>query len=357
MKNHTRENIAGMEGYVPGEQPKDRTYIKLNANENAYPPSPRVGEALAAFAANRLRVYPDPVANELRREAARLADLPDENWVICGNGSDDLLTIGVRTFVDQGGAIASFDPSYSLYPVLADIQGADCVLIPLTAEFEMPPDCLEQAAGASVLFIVRPNAPTANSFPMAEVRTICQGFDGVVWIDEAYADFAEDNCLGLVKEFSNVVVSRTFSKSYAMAGIRLGLAFAHPAMIEQMLKVRDSYNVGMLPQIAGLAALRDQGYMAEMTGKIKKNRAWLSDQLTALGVTVFPSQANFIFCQPPLPARDYVQAMREEGVLIRYFSAERTRQYVRITIGDDQECQAVVAATTRILNRKKSDDD
>ena len=352
MKNYARKTIAGMRGYVPGEQPKDRTYIKLNANENAFPPSPRVGEALAAFAADRLRVYPDPVANELRQEAAQLASLPDKNWVICGNGSDDLLTIGVRTFVDQGGALASFEPSYSLYPILADIQGAGCTLIPLTADFEMPDDTLNQADGASLLFIVRPNAPTANSFPMADVRKICRGFDGIVWIDEAYADFGEDNCLGLVKEFSNVVVSRTFSKSYAMAAIRLGLGFANPAIIEQMLKVRDSYNVGVLPQIAGLAALRDQDYMTEMTGKIKANRQVLSDQLTTLGFTVLPSQSNFILCKPPTPAQTYFQAMREEGLLIRYFSGERTRDYVRITIGDSDACQAVVAATTRILNRK-----
>lgn len=352
MNKYTRKNIAGMEGYVPGEQPKDRRYIKLNANENAYPPSPRVGEALAAFAADRLRVYPDPVANDLRREAAQLASLPDENWVICGNGSDDLLTIGIRTFVDQGGTLASFDPSYSLYPILAEIQGADCAFIPLTETFEMPEDSLDQAAGASVFFIVRPNAPTANSFPMAHVREICRHFDGVVWIDEAYADFAEDNCLGLVKEFSNVVVSRTFSKSYSMAAARLGLAFANPAMIEQMLKVRDSYNVGILPQIAGLAALRDQDHMRDITGKIKANRQWLSDQLSALGFIILPSQTNFILCQPPRPALDYFQAMREEGILIRYFSGERTRKYVRITIGDENECQAVVTATTRILNRK-----
>lgn len=351
MKKYTRKNIAGMQGYVPGEQPKDRTYIKLNANENAFPPSPRVGEALADFAAKRLRVYPDPVANVLRREAAQLASLPDENWIICGNGSDDLLTIGIRTFVDQGGTLASFDPSYSLYPILADIQGASCRLIPLTEDFEMPDNSLERAGGASVLFIVRPNAPTANSFPMARVRETCAKFDGIVWIDEAYADFAEDNCLGLVKEFPNVVVSRTFSKSYAMAAIRLGLGFANPAIIEQMLKVRDSYNVGILPQIAGLAALRDQDYMAEITGKIKTNRQTLTNQLAALGFAVLPSQSNFILCKPPIPAPTYFQAMREEGILIRYFSGERTRDYVRITIGNSDECQAVVAATTRILNR------
>lgn len=349
--NCIRKNIAAMAGYVPGEQPRDRQYIKLNTNENPYPPSPQVAKALGNLVCGRLRLYPDPAATRLREEAASVAGVPDSGWVLCGNGSDDLLTIAVRTFVDQGGMLASFDPSYSLYPVLAEIQGAGACMIPLDADFAMPGNAAELAGMATLLFLARPNAPTGNSFPREKVRELCRDFRGIVWIDEAYADFAEDNCLGLLAEFANVIVSRTLSKSYSLAGARLGIAFANPELITQMMKVKDSYNVGMLTQVVGTAALSDQDYMLVNAGRIRNSRETVSGHLREMGFMVLPSQANFIFCRPPMPASEYFAALRAEGVLVRYFSGERTGDYVRITIGTPDEMAALVAATRRILGR------
>ncbi len=349
--NTVRQAIAAIAGYVPGEQPRDRTYIKLNTNENPYPPSPAVAAALADFEPGCLRLYPDPVADDLRRTAAGLAGLPGPEWVLVGNGSDDLLTIGVRTLVDQGGRLACFEPSYSLYPVLAGIQGADCLAVPLAADFGLPDDAGEQARGASLLFVARPNAPTGNSFPRAAVRRLCADFSGIVWIDEAYADFADDHCLGLVEECANVVVSRTFSKSYSLAGLRLGLAYANPALVAEMMKVKDSYNVNGLTQRLGLAALRDQAYMLANVERLRATRQSTAVALAGLGFAVLPSQANFLFCRPPMGGESYFRALRDGGILVRHFPGPRTGDHVRITIGSEDEMAALLAFTRRLVRR------
>jgi histidinol-phosphate aminotransferase len=349
VMQYCRADIAKMAGYTPGEQPRDRRYIKLNTNENPYPPSPRVAAALRAFDPERLRLYPDPVFDALRHEAVKL--LPDitADWILFGNGSDDLLTIAVRTFVDAGGKLACLEPSYSLYPVLAGIQGAECVTIPLTPEFGMPADAAARAAGCSLFFIARPNAPTGNSFPLEDVRRLCREFKGVVWIDEAYADFAPDNCLELAKEFPNVVVSRTMSKSYSLAGLRLGWCYARPELTAEMMKVKDSYNAGMLQQIAGLAALEDRAYVEACASKICATRDRVAVDLAKLGCQVVPSAANFLFVRTPKPAEEAFTALRERGILVRYFPGGRTGDFLRITVGTDAEMQALTAAMTEIL--------
>ena len=347
---YCRTDIAKMDGYTPGEQPKDRRYIKLNTNENPYPPSPRVAAALRGFDPERLRLYPDPVFAALRREAAKLADVTPD-WVLFGNGSDDLLTIAVRTFVDQGGALACFEPSYSLYPVLAGLQGAKCVKIPLTSDFGMPADSAGQAAGCSLLFVARPNAPTGNIFPKEEMRRLCREFKGIVWIDEAYADFASDSCLEFVKEFPNVVVSRTMSKSYSLAGLRLGWSYARPELTAEMMKVKDSYNVGMLQQVAGLAALEDRAYVQAGAATICATRDRAAVELAKLGCCAVPSAANFLFVRTPQPAAGVFKALREHGILIRYFPGPVTGDYLRITVGTDAEMTALVTAMREILGR------
>ncbi|MCF7855033.1 MAG: histidinol-phosphate transaminase [Candidatus Pacebacteria bacterium] len=346
--SYTRQTILEMAGYTPGEQPRDRLLVKLNTNENPYPPSPAVTEALASLTTAGLRLYPDPLARALRQEAARQWNL-SEDAVICGNGSDDLLTIGVRTFVDQGGTIACPDPTYSLYPVLARIQGARTIHIPLDETFNPPPDCARQAAGSSLLFLARPNAPTGNAFDLSTMHQLCRDYQGIVWIDEAYADFAADNCLDFVHKYPNVVVSRTVSKSYSLAGIRLGLACAQPPLIEQMLKVKDSYNVNALTQTLGLAALKDQSHMQTNVKRIQATRRWAADELTALGFQVLPSEANFLFARPPIPADEYAKALRAHHILIRYFPGERTGDYARVTIGTDADMQKLLQATRTIL--------
>ncbi len=345
-RNYARPDIQAIAGYVPGEQLTGRRIIKLNTNENPYPPSPKVGEAAAAFPWEQLRLYPEPTALPLRKSAAALFGLPEE-CILCGNGSDDLLTIGVRTFVGAGDAFP--EPSYSLYPVLADLQGAKKQPFQLTGDFQLPENLAQTAAGAKLLILARPNAPTGNSFPKETIRTLCRDFDGVVWIDEAYADFAEDNCLDLVREFPNVVVSRTFSKSYSLAGLRLGIAFADPALVFEMNKLKDSYNTDRFAQAMGAAALEDQEYLRQNVARIRETRQKTVEALVDRGWTVLPSQANFLLAKPAgKPAAQLFRELREQGILVRHFSLPRVDQFLRITIGTPGEMQEFLDAVDKL---------
>jgi len=351
--NYERQNISKITGYIPGEQPQDRKYIKLNTNENPYPAAPAVAQTLAKLNPNHLNRYPDPVALKLRQTAAKQTNLNniDSNWLLAGNGSDDLLTIAVRTFVDQNATIAYPDPSYSLYPVLANIQGAKHTQIPLTPQFTLPTDTLQQAQGASLLFIARPNAPTGNTFPKEQMHNICKNFQGIVWIDEAYADFADDNCLKLIKQYPNTIVSRTLSKSYSLAGIRVGLAYANPNLITQMQKVKDSYNINTISQQLAIAAIKEHTYMQQNCKKIQQTREQTSQQLKKLNFKVFPSQANFLFVQPPIPAPQLLKKLKTKGFLVRHFKQANISQYLRISIGTQQEMKQFIQATQQILHQ------
>jgi histidinol-phosphate aminotransferase len=350
--NLVRENIAKMEGYTPGEQPRDRAYVKLNTNENPYPPSPEVFRALREFDPARLRLYSEPLSTELREIAGSSFGL-DKDWVIAGNGSDDLLTIAMRTFVDQDGRCAYTHPSYSLYPVLADLQAAQHVVVELDESFELPGNAAELAKPASLFIVCRPNAPTGNAFPLATMHRVCRKFPGVVWIDEAYVDFADESCMEFVKQYPNVVVSRTLSKSYSMAGVRLGLAFASPAIIAEMMKVKDSYNVDMLAQTVGAAALRDRAYMVGNSQRIRETRDRITTELAGLGFDTLPSQTNFILTRPPMEAAEMFAALRGKGFLVRYFSDERIRDRIRVTIGTDADMTAFVQAVREILEERE----
>ncbi|MCQ2397388.1 MAG: histidinol-phosphate transaminase [Lentisphaeria bacterium] len=346
--NYARKNIQQIGGYVPGEQITGRRIVKLNTNENPYPPSPKVGEAVAAFQWELLRLYPEPTAKPLRECAEKVFGIPKE-CIICGNGSDDLLTIALRTFVNDGEAFAYISPSYSLYPVLADLQGAVKRPIELTEDFGLPEDIAEQAGDAKLLILARPNAPTGNSFPKERMRRLCSDFKGVVWIDEAYADFADDNCLELVREFPNVVVSRTFSKSYSLAGLRLGIAFANESLVYEMNKLKDSYNTDRFAQTIGAAALSDQEYLRTTVAKIRATRQKTSQALEARGCKVLPSQSNFIFFIPACrPAKEVFEKLRERGLLVRYFNLPRVDCYVRLTVGTDDEMAELMQALAEI---------
>ncbi len=338
MNTFFRENIEAMKGYTPGEQPQRiGGWIKLNTNENPYPPSPAVCEALQNIDFKQLRLYPDPVCCELRKTIADLYGYSDKN-IMLGNGSDDILTIAVRSFVPEGGYIASPNPSYSLYPVLAGIQGAECINIPLESDFSMPANFAELAKKASLIIIPRPNAPTGTAFELEKMRNICREFRGIVMIDEAYADFADDNCVKFVKEFSNVIISRTLSKSYSLAGIRLGYVIASEEIIYGMMKVKDSYNVNMLTQKIALAALHDQKYLKQSVAQIREVRKYLTDALKIRNFTVIDSQGNFIFTAPPdKDGETLYQQLKEQGILVRYFPGKATSQYIRITIGTKSE--------------------
>ena len=351
--NLVRTNVAAMDGYTPGEQPRDRTYVKLNTNENPYPPSPEVFRAVREFDPGRLRLYSEPLSLELRGLAGAPFGL-DRDWVLAGNGSDDLLTIALRTFVDQDGLCAYTHPSYSLYPVLVDLQAARHLPVELDEDFGLPDNAAHQAAGASLLILCRPNAPTGNVFPLATMHRICQEFPGVVWIDEAYVDFAEDSCIDFVKQYPNVVVSRTLSKSYSLAGLRLGFAFANPALIWEMLKVKDSYNLDMMTQAVGAAALRDRDYMLANCQRIRATRDKLVTDLASLGFHTLPSQTNFVFTRPPMAAERMFLALRERGFLVRYFRDPRIADRIRVTIGTDEEMAGFVGAVRTILAEEKA---
>ena len=343
-----RDNIKRMAGYASGEQPDDTDTIKLNTNENPYPPSPKALAALADGAA-RLNRYPDPVASGVRIAAAELYGLASPDWVLVGNGSDDLLTIAVRSFVGEGETLACLEPSYSLYPVLSAIQDATCRLVPLTPDFGLPDDLAAQAAGAKLFFLTNPNAPTGNAFPVDQVERFCREFEGVVLIDEAYADFAEGSCLALVEKLPNVIVSRTLSKGYGLAGIRLGVALGNPDLIEGMMKVKDSYNVNALSQAVGEAALRDQEWLRETRAKVIATRQRVAGELEALGFSMTTSATNFLFVKPPMAAAAYFEALRERAIVIRYFPGPVTGDWVRVTVGTDEEMDAYLAATREIL--------
>ncbi len=331
-----RESIRKMAGYVPGWQPgPDETFIKLNTNENPYPPSHRVVDAIMAALNDDLRLYPSPDSRQLRKQAAELYGV-DPAQVVCGNGSDEVLAILMRTFVDQGDTVAYFDPSYSLYPVLSEISSAREIRVDLPRVLSgvSPPD-----PPAKVFFLTTPNAPYGFRFPNEWIAEFLQNFQGIVVADEAYVDFARESSLSLLAEFPNLIVVRSLSKSYALAGMRVGLAVASVEIIAEMAKVRDSYNLNRLSQAAAVAALADQPHVRAQISRIIATREWLVERLRTLGFTVLPSETNFVFVVPPakMAAADLYQHLFERGILVRYFSSPRLADGLRISIGTEDE--------------------
>lgn len=353
MSKFARESIQRIDGYVPGEQPQQRQYIKLNTNENPFAPARSIGAVLTCFNWDELRLYPEPSSRIVREKLSSIYGF-EPNWIFCGNGSDDLLTIGTRTFVETGDEVAYTDPSYSLYPVLADLQGAKRRPIPLDDQYWLPQNAAELAGDAKIFYLARPNAPTGNSFPMERVEALAANFKGIVWIDEAYADFSDDNCLDLVRKYPNVIVSRTMSKSYSLAGIRLGFAFANPDLLKDMVKLKDSYNINMLTQHLAVAALEQYQQMKDNCRTIKKTREWFRGELNKLGISSLPSQTNFVFAQMPegISAKSVFQSLRDQRILVRYFNQPAIANFIRISIGTQENMQAVVDAIKNALQPK-----
>ncbi|MBM4011733.1 MAG: histidinol-phosphate transaminase [Planctomycetes bacterium] len=339
-----RPEIAALEGYVPGEQPQAGKWIKLNTNENPYAPSPAVARALAATAAGRtLAKYPDPLATAFRRRAAEVLGV-EPDWIICGNGSDDLLTILVRTFVGEGQCLRMPYPSYILYRTLAGIQGAGCDEVhyrrdwALGDEFAAPRDDLRLA------ILANPNSPSGTLLPPERVAELADRLPCVFVVDEAYGDFADSDCLGIVKENPRVIVTRSFSKSYALAGLRFGFAVAQPALIEQMRKVKDSYNCDALAIAAATAAIDDQVWLADNRARIIATRTRLVEAMRRLGFVVTDSQANFVWCtHPERPHKPFYEALKAQGILIRYMNYAGWGDGLRITVGTDDEIDAFLA--------------
>lgn len=374
MSSHSliRPLVHNLHAYVPGEQPKIKGLIKLNTNENPYPPSPKVLAAIKAAVDGRLRLYPNPTAQRLREKLARLHRCQPEN-ILPGNGSDEVLALAVRGFVEPLDnsedsryifqawpgkfTVQYFTPSYSLYPVLADIHGAAKNAVPLQPDFSLP-GLAELRRGkawnfqAALTFITTPNAPGGRGYATAELDALCRAQKGVVVLDEAYVDFADENALSLALKHPHVLVARTFSKAYSLCFQRVGYFVGHPELIAALDKIRDSYNVNGLGQIAAEATLDDLAYYRANFKKIIATRTQLSRELTLLGFRVLPSQTNFILARPPLfPAQEWLQKLRDRKILVRWFSAPEVKDYVRITIGTAAEAEALVKAVRRILPR------
>lgn len=349
-----RENIRTMSGYVPGEQPKWSKIVKLNTNENPYPPSPRVGEILKSFDFEHLRRYPDPVGQALREEIAAYHGIsPDQ--VLCANGSDDVLTIVSRCFIDEKHPAAFPVPTYSLYRTLAELQCAQTITVPLEKDhdFALPSDFAERIRGASLLFLARPNAPTGNTYPMEMMERLCSSFSGMILFDEAYADFSCDNCAELVKKYRNVLVSRTFSKSRSLAGVRFGYVTGDPEIITELMKAKDSYNVNMMTQAVALASFRDRAYLAETTARVCATRVKYQEKFLQVGFRVIPSQTNFLFASPPDgDGKSYFEFLRTKQILVRYFPGETTGAFVRISIGTEEDMSFLFDCTLEYLQSR-----
>lgn len=370
-----RPLVRRLRPYVPGEQPRTRGLIKLNTNENPYPPSPKVLAAVNAAVDGRLRLYPNPTAQPLREKLARLHDCRPEN-IIIGNGSDELLALATRAFVEPLGdrsglakarasagtasagsrhLVQYFTPSYSLYPVLADIHGAAKNGIPLKPDFGLPTVAELRRGGrwdfrAALTFVTTPNAPSGRGYATTELAALCRAQRGVVVLDEAYVDFAGENALALAREHPHVLVSRTFSKAYSLCFQRVGYFVGHPELIAALDRIRDSYNVNGLGQVAALATLDDLPYYRANFARVRATRERVCHELTALGFAVLPSQTNFLLVRPPkLPAREWLARLRARQVLVRWFDTPATAAYLRITIGTDAEMDGLLRAAKAIL--------
>ncbi len=344
-------HVRALQAYVPGLQPTGGGWVKLNTNENPYPPSPRVAEAItAALADGALRLYPDPPSTELRRAFAQLYGhgLQPEN-VLVGNGSDDVLNLLVRAFCGGSNRVGFMLPSYSLYPVLVAIAHGESRPIEFARDMRLPVAAVAES-NARLVFLTSPNAPTGVGFRAAEIDKLARAFSGLLVVDEAYADFAEENALGLLAKHPRLVITRTLSKSHGLAGLRVGCAVAHPEVISLLDRVRDSYNVNRLSQAGGLAAIRDPAYTAAIVARIRATRARTEAGFAQLGWFTYPSQANFLFTEPrtraggtgPEVARSCYDHLVSRRVLVRYFGSHAlTNSFLRITVGTDPQMETL----------------
>jgi histidinol-phosphate aminotransferase len=347
--SYFRPAIDAMTGYVPGEQPKSGIkVIKLNTNENPYPPSHNAIATLQNIDSDALRRYPDPFAYEFCQAVSEALGVPTD-WILVGNGSDDVLNILIRACAEGCDRKVVYPmPTYVLYRTLSAMQPAEIVEVPYGENFQLPLADLVAANGA-VTFIASPNSPSGHIVPLDDLRQLAQQVSGIVAIDEAYVDFAEYSALPLVHEFDNVIVLRTLSKGYSLAGLRLGFGIANPQLLSGLFKVKDSYNIDAIAIAMGTAAMRDQEYKKANAEKVKISRTKLSQNLENLGFTVFESHGNFVLATPPKGnAEEIYLKLKEAGILVRYFNQAGLADKLRITVGTDEQNQALVNILTLI---------
>jgi histidinol-phosphate aminotransferase len=339
-----------MQGYVPGYQPPDiASWIKLNTNENCYPPSPQVVEAILAELGPdgaSLRAYPSASSQSLRETAGELYGF-DPSWIIMANGSDEVLNNLIRAFAAEGEEIGYVHPSYSYYATLAEVQGARVRTFGLTDDFLVAG--FPERYHGKLFFLTTPNAPLGPAFPLAYIEELVQRCDGMLVLDETYADFAGFNALELVKKYDNLVVTRSLSKSYSLAGMRLGLAIARPEVIAALDKIRDHYNLDRLAQAACVAALRDQSWLRENCRRICETREWFSSELRSIGYDVIPSQGNYVFATPPdRNGKRVYDGLYSVKILVRHFADPLLCHGLRISIGTMGEMERTLAAIKAI---------
>jgi histidinol-phosphate aminotransferase len=343
-----------MDGYTPGEQPAfGERVVKLNTNENPFKPSDKVLAAIREVEAEMLRRYPSPMADGFRAAAAKVHGVTP-SMILAGNGSDDILTIATRTFLNPGDTLAAPEPTYSLYPILAQLQDAKFVTVPWGLNYSLPTEAL-LATKPKAIYLANPNAPTGTMIPPTKMAELAKAFHGLVLIDEAYVDFADDNCLSLVKDYGNVVISRTFSKGYSLAGLRFGYAIAQPQVIAEMMKVKDSYNCDALSVIAATAAILDQDHARNSWNHVREERQRVTAELVQLGWSVLPSHANFILAVcPDGRGREAYQGLKAQGILVRYFDKPGLTDKIRITIGTSQENNALIGGIKALTAAEKA---
>ena len=349
MSSYFRPSIEAMTGYIPGEQPKPGTpIIKLNTNENPYPPSPAAMQVLQQITAEQLRRYPHPFANDFRQAISEVIDLPLD-WVIATNGSDELLNVIIRACAELGRPVVYPTPTYVLYQTLAAMQPADLIEIPYGDANQLPLDQLVAANGA-VTFIASPNSPSGHLVDNDTLRQLASRLTGLLVVDEAYVDFAESSALPLVKDCPNVIISRTLSKGYSLAGLRLGFGIAQPALLSGLFKVKDSYNIDAIACAVGAAAMRDQEYKNSCAERVKASRAKLAIDLKQLGFRVPDSQTNFLFVTSPKGHAEAIYlGLKERGILVRYFNQPGLDDKLRITVGTEEQNQSLLEALIHLV--------
>lgn len=342
-----RDNIERAAGYVPGFQPGRIDVVKLNTNENPYPPSPKVIEAIKGIEPEGLRRYPDPSGRAFREAAATVNGVGSEN-IICCNGGDELLRIAFTAFCDSGRAVAYPVPTYTLYPVLANITGCDVMEIPFDSEFNLPAKLT--STGAALTIICNPNAPTGSFIKVEEIASLADEVKGVVLVDEAYVDFSPDNCVGLISSFDNVIILRSMSKGYSLAGIRFGYGIADVKLIEGLRKVQDSYPVDSVALAAATAAIKDQEYFRANVAKVKAERTRLTESLREMGFEVPDSSSNFILARcKDCKASDVYDKLVGQNIYARYFDSPGLDDKLRITVGTSEQNDKLLSALKEVM--------
>jgi histidinol-phosphate aminotransferase len=341
--SYFRPEIDQLEGYVPGEQPGGGKFIKLNTNENPYPCSPAVQRAIGAVIKQGLQRYPDPSAKAFRARAAELFGV-EPDWILCGNGSDEILTLVTRAFVGQGELLRLPYPSYILYKTLAQIQGARSEEVAFETDWSLSHGFAEARSGLKFAFLPNPNSPSGTVLSPKQVLDLAERLPCPLLVDEAYADFAEVNCVDLVRQNDKILVSRTLSKSYALAGLRFGFLIAQPQIIRGLAKIKDSYNCDALSIAAATAAIDDQGWLAANRAKILHTRVRLTAEMRQLGFSSVDSQANFVWNpHESVPLKPLYERLKAAGVLVRYMNYQNWGDGLRISVGTDEQIDATLS--------------